>query len=208
MNDDELLARLQAADPAASLPDAEPGRTARLLEETMSNDLDTDPARPADLDSRRRSPLTWLVAAAAVLVIAGVGVLAVTSRDHGQTPTAAHHTPTVMKLKAHAPGAAMCMQVTADTLSHMSVAFDGTVTSMSDGVVTLDVGHWYRGGDTDEVTVTAPPAQMHIILQAVQFEVGQRYLVTANNGYVTVCGFSALYSEDLAALYAQAFGSQ
>ena len=47
---------------------------------------------------------------------------------------------------------------------------------------------------------------MHILLQAVSFEAGQRYLVTANGGFVTVCGFSAPYSADLAAMYAQAFG--
>ena len=41
--DDELLARLRAADPAASLPPADPDRVARLLEDTMSHDTELDP---------------------------------------------------------------------------------------------------------------------------------------------------------------------
>ena len=38
MTDDELQVRLRAADPAASLPPADPSRVARLLEDTMSED--------------------------------------------------------------------------------------------------------------------------------------------------------------------------
>ena len=76
--DEELdRARLRALDPAASLPPADPDWVARLLEDTMSHDVDT----PLTHESREtgthdRSPLTWLVAAAAILVIAGVGVFA------------------------------------------------------------------------------------------------------------------------------------
>ena len=34
---------------------------------------------------------------------------------------------------------------------------------------------------------------------------GERYLVAASDGRVTLCGFSDAYSEELAGLYAQAF---
>ena len=44
-------------------------------------------------------------------------------------------------------------------------------------------------------------------MQAADFQVGQRYLVSANDGKVTVCGFTAPYCDELAAMYEQAFGA-
>ena len=211
--DEELdRARLRALDPAASLPPADPDWVARLLEDTMSHDVDT----PLTHESREngthdRSPLTWLVAAAAILVIAGVGVFATMWQEDGpdNPPTAAPSSsqgPSVLELSARPPVAAKCMVPTAEILANQQTAFDGTVASITDGVVTLDVTHWYRGGQADQVTVTAPPAEMQALVLAVDFQVGQRYLVSANDGFVTVCGFTGAYNDDLAAMYAEAFG--
>ena len=199
MNDDDgLLERLRSRDPAALLPPADPARVTRLLEDAMSHDPSTD--------TRRRRPLTWLVAAAAVLVIAGVGAFALLGgEDQPAVPTAKDPAPTVMELSARPSSAAKCAVPTAELLSNQETAFDGTVTSLTDGLVTLDVGHWYRGGPADQVTVDAPPAGMQALLLAADFQVGQRYLVSANDGFVTVCGFTAAYFDDLAALYAEAF---
>ena len=196
--DTGLFERLRAHDPAASLPPAEPAQVARLLEDAMSHDLDT----PA----RHRSPLTWLVAAAALLVIAGVGVFAVVGGDdEPQVPTAQDPAPTVVELSARPPVAGRCAVPTAEILSYQETAFDGTVSAITDGTVTLDVAEWYRGGPADQVTVDAPPADLQALVQAADFQTGQRYLVSANDGFVTVCGFTAAYSDDLAALYAEAF---
>jgi len=204
---DELLDRLRSRDPAASLPPADPALVARLLEDAMSHDLDTRGPDESQTDPRRRSPLTWLVAAAAILVIAGVGAFAFLGGDDAErVPTATDPAPTVMELSAHPPTTAMCLRVSAEVLANMEVAFDGTVTSIDDGLVTLDVGHWYRGGDADLVTVKAPPADLQALIQAASFEVGQRYLVSANDGFVSVCGFTAPYSDELAAMYAEAYG--
>ena len=197
--DIELSQRLRAHDPAASLPPAEPARVARLLEDAMSHDLDT----PA----RRRTALTWLVAAAALLVIAGVGVFAVVGGDDEQVPTAQDPAPTVVELSARPPVAARCAVPTAELLGNQETAFDGTVSAIADGTVTLDVTTWYRGGPADQVTVDAPPTDMQALVGAADFKAGQRYLVSANDGFVTVCGFTAAYSDDLAALYAEAFGA-
>ena len=208
MNDEELLARLRAADPAASLPPADPGRTTRLLEDTMSNDTETSPGTTVDQDTpvRRRSPLAWLVAAAAVLVIAGVGVFAVVGGDDGPgVPTAQDPAPSVMALSARPPTSAKCMVVTPEVLANQEVAFDGTVAAITDGLVTLDVTSWYRGGDADQVTVEAPPENLEALVSAADFQVGQRYLVSATDGFVSVCGLSGAYSDELVALYAQAF---
>jgi hypothetical protein len=203
---EELLARLKSRDPAASLPPAEPAQVARLLEDAMSNDLDARRAG-AQTDPRRRTPLTWLVAAAAVLVIAGVGAFALFGGEGEPTPTANDPLPSVLELSARPPTAAKCAPVSAELLAMQENAFDGTVTAMVDGTVTLDVSHWYRGGDADQVTVDAPPADLQALIQAADFQNGQRYLVAANDGFVTACAMTAPYTDELAALYAQAFGA-
>src|SRR6478736_8970575 len=95
-DDDELQARLLASDPAASLPPAAPHEVARLLEDVMATELTTE---SRETGTRNRGPLTWLVAAAAVLVIAGVGivgVLALTGDDPG--PTAGDPAPSATDL--------------------------------------------------------------------------------------------------------------
>jgi hypothetical protein len=212
--DEELdRARLRELDPAASLAPADPDWVARLLEDTMSHDVDT----PLTHESREngthdRSPLTWLVAAAAILVIAGVGVFATMwQEDNPDNPPSAAPSSSqgtsVLELSARPPVAAKCMVPTAEILANQQTAFDGTVASITDGVVTLDVTHWYLGGSADQVIVTAPPTEMQALVLAVDFQVGQRYLVSANDGFVTVCGFTAAYNDDLAAMYAEAFGN-
>ncbi len=158
--DEELdRARLRELDPAASLAPADPVWVARLLEDTMSHDVDT----PRTHESREngthgRSPLTWLVAAAAILVIAGVGVFATMWQEDGpdNPPSAAPSStqgPSVLELSARPAVAAKCMVPTAEILANQQTAFDGTVASITDGVVTLDVTHWYLGGPADQVTV-------------------------------------------------------
>jgi len=220
MNDDirdaELLERLRSRDPAASLPPAEPAQMARLLEDAMSHDVDNhgtdeslaDPGADPGADPRQRTPLTWLVAAAAVLVIAGVGAFALFGSDgEPLAPTAKDPAPSVLELSAQPPTAVRCAMVSAELLANQETAFDGTVTAISDGLVTLEVGHWYRGGDADQVTVDAPPTDLQALIQAADFRAGQRYLVAANDGFVTACGMTAPYTDELAALYAEAFGA-
>jgi hypothetical protein len=201
---DELRDRMRAADPASSLPPADPSRVARLLEDVMSTELTTE---NRETGTRDRGPLTWLVAAAAVLIIAGVGLFAVL--NHGQDPpappTAADETVTELIAPSPEAYAARCMVPNAEALSRQQIAVDATVTSLADGIVTLTVDEWYAGQPTDLVRVQAPEAEMQELVGAVDFQEGGRYLVSATDGRVTVCGFSAPWSEDLASLYDQAF---
>src|SRR3954454_23961781 len=116
-HDARLLARLHAADPASSLPPADPDGAARLLEDVMSTELTTE---NRETGTRNRGPLTWLVAAAAVLIIAGVGVFAVLNHDDDPAaPPTAQHASTVTELSPPAPAAysARCLVPTAETLS-------------------------------------------------------------------------------------------
>jgi hypothetical protein len=202
---DALRDRLRASDPARSLPPADPTRVARLLEDVMSTELTTE---NRETGTRDRSPLTWLVAAAAVLIIAGVGLFAVLGHDDDpvEPPTAADDkTVTELTAPSATAYAAKCMVPNTEILSRQEVAVEGTVTTIADGVVTLSVDEWYAGDPTDLVRVQAPAAEMAELVGAVEFEEGGRYLVSATDGRVTVCGFSAPWSADLAALYDQAF---
>ena len=208
-HDDELTARLRANDPAASLPPADPAAVDRLLEATMSNDLHAD-APPTR--GRARRPLTWLVAAAALVVIGGVGVFAATQGQDTQSPVPSaagesSSAPTLTQLSA--PGqsayAARCMVPNSQMLATQTLAFDGVVDDITDGVVTLTPTLFYTGEETDQVQVSAPSPELQALIGAAQFEVGGRYLVSATGGRVTVCGFTGPYNPDLVALYDQAF---
>jgi len=222
VTDDELLARLRAADPAASLPPADPSRVARLLEDAMSDDLSTESraveSRATEsraTGARGRGPLTWLVAAAAVLLIVGGGAFGVArlglgTGTGGAGDDAAVRTddrPTATRLRAPAAQAytARCMIPSAETLAQQSVAFEGTVDEISEGLVSLMPTRWYHGKPSDTVLVESPAPQLTDLIGAARFEVGQRYLVSATGGVVTVCGHTAPYSAGLARLYAEAF---
>jgi hypothetical protein len=210
---DELRARLRAADPASSLPRSDPDRVARLLEDTMSP---TQTAEPRTDGIRRRSPLTWLAAAAAVVVIAGVGAFAVMNGEDsgtpaaGPEPSASTDAGDVTELRAPGAGAntGRCLPPSADVLSGAEVAFDGTVEGIEDDLVTLRPTHWYAGSPTDLVTVKGPSEELQQLLVAVDFQDGGRYLVAASDGgRVMVCGFSDEFSPRLEGLYSKAFGN-
>lgn len=211
MTDDELQQWLQTRDPASSLPPADPTWVARLLEDTMSADLETHHTETRESGTRNRSPLTWLVAAAAVLV-AGLGVFWLVTDDpeYPNVPAAGDRPsvsspPTVTELAAAPPTSAKCMVPNAEILSQAGIAFSGTVQEVGDDVVVLAPDRFYTGEPTALVEVRSDPAMLQALIGAVDFKEGQRYLVSATDGRVTVCGFSGPYAEDLAALYTAAF---
>ena len=216
--DDDLRARLHATDPASSLPPADPAGVARLLEDTMSHDTDTlvRPARRTG--ARDRGPLTWLVAAAAVLIIAGAGTFAVlrgTGPDTdspvadgatgGATGGSAGADPAVLALSLPAAAAGRCMVPSAETLAGLPVAFEGTVESMDGGTVVLEPSRTYAGPEADRVEVSAPGDSLQDLVGAPDFQVGETYLVAATRGEVALCGISGPATPQLEALYDEAF---
>ncbi|MDX6360761.1 MAG: hypothetical protein QOH37_3815 [Nocardioidaceae bacterium] len=198
MNDDDLLSRLRTADPASSLPPADPGRVAQLLEAAMS-DTATPTHETRENGTRDRSPLTWLVAAAAVLLIVAAGVFGLVNRDHDQAPTAQG---TVTAL-GYAPVHGRCMVPNIGVLQAQTIAFRGTLTTLTGGSATFRVDHWFKGGPTALAKVSAPV--LGDLVDAAQLAVGQQYLISAQNGQVTACGFSGPADGRLAALYEQAY---
>lgn len=219
MTDDELRDRLRAADPAHDLPPTDPARAELLLQDVMATELTSENRATG---TRGRGPLTWLVAAAAVLVIVGAGVVGaltltgddsppVASPEPGSSSSAARPSApaaalTQLTAPAGAAYAAKCLVPTAEVLATADVAFDGTVSTIDGDRVVLRVNHWYAGSPTESVEVTAPDADLGRLITTVDFVAGSRYLVSAVDGQVSICGFSAPYDAELAALYEQAFG--
>lgn len=212
---DDLAARLRGVDPAASLPPATSERVARLLEDAMSEDLSNEHPTSTEKGApgAGRGRLGWLAAAVAVVVVGGLAVLTLGGGDDPAGPSADSPEviePTVTELAApdEATYNARCMVPNAETLSGTATAFDGTVLAIEDDVVTLEPTTWYAGDPTDLVEVTAPGEELERLLVAVSFEVGERYLVAADEeGQVMVCGFSEVWSEDLEEIYVDAFAS-
>lgn len=203
-SDDALRARLRGADPAASLPPVEADRVDRLLEDAMSQDTltGTDGTR-----TRPRRALTWVAAAAAVVVV-GVGAVALLDGDEQDPPPAAGPAATVTALRVPAAAPGRCMVPNAATLANAAYAVDGEVTEVADGLATLEVTRWYTGEPTDEVRVEQGEASRTALVGAPVLEEGERYLLAGtSDGSLMVCGFSAAHSDDLAALYAEAFDS-
>jgi hypothetical protein len=105
--------------------------------------------------------------------------------------------------------AAMCIEVyTPENLLHRQVAFDGTVTAITDAenvdfgsAVTFDVNRAYIGdlGDTVTLTASGMGADIGDSEGGPPINVGDRLLVSGDEGNAWTCGFTRTYSDDMAA---------
>jgi len=171
------------------------------------DDTLTDESR--ETGTRDRSPLTWLVAIAVVLLIAVAALFVLLNRgsDEPETPdgTGSNADGTTTAELVASPSTERCMLPNVEVLKAQALAFDGVVRSVTKGEATLEPTRFFTGDETDVVVVKAPDADLQALLAAVDFREGERYLVSATDGQVTLCGFSGPYTEDLAALYGKAF---
>lgn len=195
MTDDETRRLLRSSDPAASLPSVAPDRYAELLEEAM-----TENQQPA---GNRPRIVGGVLAAAAVAAAVLIGVNVLGDDDPGK-PATAEPKQTVTALTATGGGDAKCMAPDARIAARQDVAFEGTVTTIEDGVVTLRATTFWTDNATDLVTVTEP--DLNSSEMPVDFVVGQDYIVGATDGSVSICGLAGLATDDLRALYDEAFG--
>ncbi|MBZ5734583.1 hypothetical protein K8Z61_08735 [Nocardioides sp. TRM66260-LWL] len=213
----DALARL---DPAASLPPADPARTARLVEDAMAAAPDPTRRDAAAAPPRRRTPL--LLGAAAVVLAAGIGGGYALTRGGDPTgpvaatdPSAsASGTPSALPspsvtLTAATPGIARCAVPSAAMLARAALAVEGTVAEADDGRATLRVDRVLKGdpGAALAVTYLAGRASAPRIEGALDLEVGRSYLVAGTeDGRLMVCGFSGPADDaGLQRLYAEAF---
>ena len=198
---DELRERLARLDPMHSGVPTEPATTEssrELLEQIMS----TPTQEQTDSESGARR--TWMipVAAAAALVLAIAGGIALTGGD--DTPPVA--TGETLELDAGEEDlTAMCIAFSTEELERVAqIAFAGTVTGVDGAVVTLTVDNWYRGGDAEQVILNAPQG-MEALIGGIPFEVGGQYLITASEGNVNYCGFSGPSTPEMRSAFDEAF---
>lgn len=219
MTDDDLRARLRNADPAAALAPLPPERVTRLLEESMTNDLDPSPAATADPAapvSPREAELGptparlarrfSLVAAGLVLVVgAAVAAGAALRSPDDSGPVVRPAILTATRIVVAGGGAAKCVAPSAATLAAAPLAFAGTVERVAGGTAVLTVTHLYAGTRTDVVEVAQSDGNSEALIGATAFEPGRAYLVAATDGRAMVCGYSGLATPELQALYDAAF---
>ncbi|MCY7400596.1 MAG: hypothetical protein LH477_06520 [Nocardioides sp.] len=162
------------------------------------------------------SPMHVVLALAASFALASCAQESGTADDPEPTSSASStssaETPAsdsgTVELTADGSTAGKCAMPSAETLAGFDTAFEGTVTSLDDGTATLAVDQWFAGGDgVETVTVTTPSELLEDLLLAVEFQPDRTYLVSADGGRVTLCGFSAEKSPELEALYQSAFAS-
>lgn len=208
MNEEELRDRLRRIDPAPSEDHIEPptSASARALRERIMN-TDTTTDEPAGATAAGRAERrTWLLAsAAALLVVAGgLAVVLLGGGDDGADDVATGP-PLALSLPA-GDMMASCLPVDAAVLADMPTAFAGTATAIEGERVTLDVDRWYTDGDAGTVELHATSGQV-ALNAGFEFQVGERYLVSATDGTVNLCGFSGPATPELTELFEEAFGS-
>ena len=169
----------------------------------MSTDTDPLAAPRTPEPGRRPRVLPWVVGFAVALAVAIVGFTLLDTEDEpSTTPAGSGGTTTQLSLSSVQ---GRCMAPDALTLAQAQLAFEGSVVSVADGVVTLDPTTWYAGDHVDHVTVQEGEAGGTDSVGALDFRPGEDYFVAANNGQVMVCGFSGEKSSSLESLYRQAF---
>ncbi len=192
---DELRNRLQSIDPMAPGVPTESvtsESSRRLLEETMAIEVG---AQASDAARTGRGRWYLAVAAALALVFGGFAVFSGGGKPTGQPLELALGSSNAM---------ASCIQFSVEILKDMPVAFEATAVDVSDGKVTLDVDHWFSGGDAESVTLNATVGSPALI-GSVDFVEGEQYLITATNGTVNACGFSGPATPELRSAFEEAF---
>jgi hypothetical protein len=231
--DPELRTLLRTMDRAHSLPPLHHDELAALVTATLEADAQLRPA--AGSAPRRLPVPALAAAAAVVVAAGlawttftggaqptPVAQAPVTTSPAASTAPAQQDTATpaapAPSSSAPAPSSSAATQLVLETgvdlkcavpnaemLALQQVAFAGTVTAVDGTLVTLTTSEVFRGDVAEQVQVTAPSADLAELLSAVSFQVGGSYLVSATDGQVTLCGFSAADTPELRALYQQAF---
>jgi len=194
VNDDELLARLRAADPALT-SSAPPSDVDHLVEAVLNTDTASVPAQNTRATAGRRA--FGLAAAVVLLALAGGVTAGVMANDGGGAPAAGPLT-----LVTSGSGAAKCAEPVPDRLRGYPTLFAGTVTSVKGSSVGFRVDHWLQGGGADEVVLDSNSGSP----EALTFLKGQQYIVAADeDGVVPMCGANMVSGETVG-VFREAFG--
>jgi hypothetical protein len=196
---DQLRRRLRAMDPVPPTTPVEPADSpgTRALVGAIMQTQPQTPIQPPAPEHRPR----WLPILAGAAVVAAVAVGGVLLVNRPDAPAGGD----ALELALPATDTmGMCVPFSVDVLADMSPAFAGTAVDVSGNRVVLDVERWYTGGDAAQVVLNAPPSGV-LLGGQIDFREGERYLITAAEGTVNVCGFSGEATPELEAAFEQAF---
>lgn len=206
---DELRKRLRRINPMGPDVETRPVSEAReMMEHVMSTDTNhrESPTRHRNGDRQERSPVLGAAGSTVALprvlapLAAGIAAAALAAFSLlGGGPE-----PLTLSAGDADPALASCLPFSEDILAEMPVAFEGTVTGVDGDTLTLDVVQWYTGGEADEVIITAPLG-MEALIGGIPFEEGGAYLITATDGVVNYCGYTAVATPELREVFASAF---
>lgn len=198
MNDVTMRQRLAELDPAADLPPLGRQPLAGLLDRASA-----DTGRPQVV--RRR---WWAVAGAATAATVAAVVLfavVVPASQQGGAPALSTATLTTSDDRLASCAPLTEVEFMAAGLRTSTLAVAGTVRSVDDARVVVDVRRTYRGAEVDRVVLDLPPVDAEDGVYGL--EVGQPVLVAGADGRAFGCGLTGPVSTDLQAVYDTAFNS-
>lgn len=202
-DDSELRAFLARQDPARrpEAVDLVNAMTAEQIRERAMQTTDTPTKETPAARPGWRRPALMLGAAASVAAVV-IAAVVVSGGDGSPEPK------TTVALQApDGSAASSCMVFDVEFLRQAPVAFAGTATEVGPDTVTLDVDQWYKGGSAEQVTINNPTAApgVAVSLEGVDFAEGERYLISATDGTVNLCGFSGPATPELEQAFGEAF---
>jgi hypothetical protein len=190
----------QTPDPFDQLRAADPMRGSELASDSQARvwarvQEVTFMATTSPTEERRRNWVVGIGAAAIAAFMLVAFVRAPASQQPSQDPVGG---------AAGGGAAGMCLAFSLDELAARDFAFDGTVTAVDGDQVTFTVNESFIGDASGSVTLTAPDTSQTSLEGGVPLEVGERYLVSGDDGIVWGCGFTQAYDESTAAEWASA----
>lgn len=191
---DDIRDLVQSVDPIHTGAPVEPVTT-KSSRDRLEHIMSTPIKEHSSLRPNRSGPVRFAAALAGALALV-IGVWVIAAGDDAPAP-----------LELALPGSgpmASCLPVSPETLTDLPVAFEGTVSSIEGTTVTLGVDTWYRGGDAEQVALRAI-TDMEITVNPINFQIGGHYLITATDGRVNYCGYSAAATPPLRAMFEEAF---
>lgn len=193
MEDRELRNRIQRSDPAGSSVETR-SVSDESVRRMLENIVEQPITRPTNGSGNRGARLVLSIAAVAALAFGAFAVF-------GNLSPAG---PSLALSLGESNAMSSCIQISADIMRDMPLAFAGTVTAVDGDNVTIDVDEWFKGGDAAVVELSAPQG-MQALIGGIDFEVGGEYLITASEGTVNYCGFSGPATPELRAVFNEAF---
>ncbi len=160
--------------------------------------MTTTSTKPAPSTPTRRFSFATAAVAAVALAVAAIGVGTLVNSPEDPAPA-----PLVLGL-GDGGGLASCLPFSVEILKDMPLAFEGTVTAVNGDAITVNVDHWYRGGDAQTVQLTATQG-LEALIGGIEFNEGQQYLITSSGENVNYCGFSGPSTPEMRAAFGEAF---